>query len=172
VLNVGPQELLLILVVALVVVGPKRLPEIGRSIGRGLRELRKAQDEVRRTVRVTLDEETRPTFGDPRPPVTRDPSAASGTDTVADTAAAEAAGGPIEVSEPEPATSPVSELSRTLGRGLAEIRKAREEVQRTFRVELADPSAPTGGPRPAAPPSRPETASRDAEPRDDAPGHE
>jgi TatA/E family protein of Tat protein translocase len=161
-LNVGPQELLLILVVALVVVGPKRLPEIGRSIGRGLRELRKAQDEVRRTVRVTLDEETRPTFGEPRPPVTRDGPAASGAPER----------GPVEPAGPEPTTSPVSELSQTLGRGLAEIRKAREEVQRTFRVELADPSAAAGAPRPAAAPSRREPATEDAEPRDDAPGRE
>ena len=54
--NIGPMELLLILLVALVVVGPKRLPEVGRSIGKGLRELRKAQDEVRETLTLELDE--------------------------------------------------------------------------------------------------------------------
>ena len=51
-LNIGPQELLIILVIALIVVGPQRLPALGRSIGRGLRELRKAQDEVKRTIQV------------------------------------------------------------------------------------------------------------------------
>ena len=45
-MNIGPQELLIILIIALIVVGPQRLPALGRSIGRGLRELRKAQDEV------------------------------------------------------------------------------------------------------------------------------
>lgn len=54
-LNIGPQELLLILVVALVVVGPQRLPELARSIGKGLRSLRAAQDEVRRTVNDVLE---------------------------------------------------------------------------------------------------------------------
>lgn len=54
-LNIGPQELLLILVVALVVVGPKRLPELSRSIGKALRSLRSAQEEVRRTVNEVLD---------------------------------------------------------------------------------------------------------------------
>lgn len=55
--NVGPLELMLILVIALLVVGPKRLPEMGRSIGKGLREFRRAQDEVRQTLRMDLDEE-------------------------------------------------------------------------------------------------------------------
>lgn len=55
--NIGPLELMVILVIALLVVGPKRLPEVGRSIGRGLREFRKAQDEVQRSIRLSLDEE-------------------------------------------------------------------------------------------------------------------
>ncbi len=55
--NIGPLELMVILVIALLVVGPKRLPEVGRSIGRGLREFRKAQDEVRQTLRFDLDDE-------------------------------------------------------------------------------------------------------------------
>jgi Tat protein translocase TatB subunit len=54
-LNIGPQELLLILVVALVVVGPQRLPELSRSIGRGLREFRKVQDEVKDMVKIDLN---------------------------------------------------------------------------------------------------------------------
>jgi sec-independent protein translocase protein TatA len=38
--NVGPLELLVVLIIALVVFGPKRLPELGRSLGRGIREFR------------------------------------------------------------------------------------------------------------------------------------
>ena len=38
--NVGPMELILVLVIALVVLGPKKLPEAGRSIGNGLREFK------------------------------------------------------------------------------------------------------------------------------------
>jgi len=53
-LNIGPQELILILIVALVVVGPQRLPELGRTIGRALREFRKIQDDVKGM--VNLDE--------------------------------------------------------------------------------------------------------------------
>jgi len=45
--QLGPAEVLVILVVALLVFGPKRLPEVGRQVGRGLRELRKIQETVR-----------------------------------------------------------------------------------------------------------------------------
>lgn len=38
--NVGPLELAIVLIIALVVFGPKRLPELGRSLGRGIREFR------------------------------------------------------------------------------------------------------------------------------------
>jgi sec-independent protein translocase protein TatA len=38
--NVGPLELVIVLVVALLIVGPKRLPEVARSAGRGMRELK------------------------------------------------------------------------------------------------------------------------------------
>ena len=38
--NVGPTELIIVLVVALLVLGPKRLPAAGRSLGQGLREFR------------------------------------------------------------------------------------------------------------------------------------
>ena len=55
-LNIGPQELLLVLIIGLIVVGPKRLPELSRQIGRGLREFRKLQDDVKGL--VNLDEMT------------------------------------------------------------------------------------------------------------------
>jgi sec-independent protein translocase protein TatA len=38
--NVGPTELIIVLVIALIVLGPKRLPEVGRSVGRGMREFK------------------------------------------------------------------------------------------------------------------------------------
>ena len=40
--NVGPFELIIVLVIALVVLGPKRLPEVGRSVGKGMREFKDA----------------------------------------------------------------------------------------------------------------------------------
>ncbi|TML25774.1 MAG: twin-arginine translocase TatA/TatE family subunit [Actinobacteria bacterium] len=38
--NVGPLELVLVLAIALIVLGPKKLPEAGRAVGRGLREFK------------------------------------------------------------------------------------------------------------------------------------
>ncbi len=38
--NIGPMEILVVLIIALVVFGPKRLPELGQSIGKGIREFR------------------------------------------------------------------------------------------------------------------------------------
>jgi len=38
--NIGPLEIVLILIVALIVFGPKRLPELGRSMGKGIREFK------------------------------------------------------------------------------------------------------------------------------------
>jgi Tat protein translocase TatB subunit len=58
-LNVGPLELLVVLAVALIVVGPERLPELARSVGRALRQFREVQDEVRDMVSSGMDDEMR-----------------------------------------------------------------------------------------------------------------
>lgn len=44
--NLGPGELLLILAIALVVLGPKKLPEVGRSLGRGMREFKESLSDM------------------------------------------------------------------------------------------------------------------------------
>ena len=38
--NIGPMELAIVLIIALVIVGPKKLPDLGRSAGKGLREFK------------------------------------------------------------------------------------------------------------------------------------
>ncbi|HEX4692290.1 MAG TPA: twin-arginine translocase TatA/TatE family subunit [Solirubrobacteraceae bacterium] len=47
-MNIGPMELIIVLVIALIVLGPKRLPEAGRSVGKGLREFKESLSGDRR----------------------------------------------------------------------------------------------------------------------------
>jgi len=51
-LDIGLSELLIILAVALIVLGPKKLPEVARSLGRGLAQLRRASEDLRRSILV------------------------------------------------------------------------------------------------------------------------
>ncbi len=49
--GLGPTELVIILVIALVIFGPSRLPKIGQSVGRALREFRESTDKVEQEVK-------------------------------------------------------------------------------------------------------------------------
>ncbi len=40
--NIGPMELIIVLAIALIVLGPKKLPEVGRSVGKGMREFKES----------------------------------------------------------------------------------------------------------------------------------
>jgi sec-independent protein translocase protein TatA len=53
--NIGMPELVIILVIALIIFGPRKLPELGRSLGKSIGEFKKASNELRHT----LDEEIR-----------------------------------------------------------------------------------------------------------------
>jgi TatA/E family protein of Tat protein translocase len=52
---IGMPELIVIMVIALIIFGPRKLPELGRSLGRSLGEFRRASNELKQT----LDEEIR-----------------------------------------------------------------------------------------------------------------
>jgi len=55
--NIGPLELIIILAIALLIVGPGRLPEMGNAIGRTIREFRKASTDI--TDAASVDAETK-----------------------------------------------------------------------------------------------------------------
>ncbi|MEA2694101.1 MAG: sec-independent protein translocase protein TatA [Acidobacteriota bacterium] len=61
--SLGLPEIIFILLLALLIFGPKRLPEIGRTLGKGMSEFRKASNDLKRTINAELaldeDEQTR-----------------------------------------------------------------------------------------------------------------
>lgn len=77
--GIGVPEILVILVVALIVLGPQRLPEVARALGKGLAELRRATsgltEELREATRF-LDEDQRPR----RPPAAKQPVRRAGAE--------------------------------------------------------------------------------------------
>jgi twin arginine-targeting protein translocase, TatA/E family len=51
----GPLELVIILVIALLILGPGKLPEVGSALGKSIREFRKASADVQDAVKVNVD---------------------------------------------------------------------------------------------------------------------
>jgi sec-independent protein translocase protein TatA len=69
--NIGPLEIVIILIIALIIFGPKRLPELGRSMGKGMREFKNSltsdkddDDDVRELERSGGGAEERPLEGE------------------------------------------------------------------------------------------------------------
>ncbi len=56
--GIGMQELVIILAVALIFIGPKKLPELAKQIAKGMRELRRASDDLKASIMVDIDDET------------------------------------------------------------------------------------------------------------------
>src|SRR5918996_563389 len=113
--NIGFGEILLILVVALIVFGPKRLPEMGRTVGRSLREFRRAASDLRAEIETDLDVE------DPRRVPARSArarsaatgGAAGGEEEVAEASTTPEAERPTPAGEAEaPTEAPVSDADR------------------------------------------------------------
>ena len=53
--NIGAPELIIILVIALLILGPGKLPEVGSSLGKSIREFRKASTDIQESVKVDVD---------------------------------------------------------------------------------------------------------------------
>lgn len=73
--DIGLQELILIFVIALLVFGPKNLPQLGRSLGRAMREFKRASAEFESTIRTNLQiDEVDPPPAAPAEPAPLEPS--------------------------------------------------------------------------------------------------
>ena len=64
--NIGWGELLLIIIILIVFFGPKRIPDIAQSIGKGIREFRKATRDIQDQVTQAVNEEPRPKPAEPK----------------------------------------------------------------------------------------------------------
>lgn len=94
--DIGLQELLVIGVLALLVFGPSKLPELGRMFGRAMREFRRASDEFRATVETNLNiNESDPVIA-PTPYIETPAAAAPGTATASATLPSETESTPAE----------------------------------------------------------------------------
>lgn len=54
--SVGPWELILVLAIALLIFGPGKLPDVGRSLGKSIKEFKSASNEVQRQVEAEIKE--------------------------------------------------------------------------------------------------------------------
>jgi TatA/E family protein of Tat protein translocase len=114
VFGIGMSEMLIILAVALLVFGPNKLPEIAKSIAKGLRELQRAGDDLRASVNLDLDDKPRPRPR-PMPPPPEPPAQIAGSELTgpelahgAPSPSGDASGGPPQPAPPATSASPSS----------------------------------------------------------------
>jgi Tat protein translocase TatB subunit len=58
--GIGTSEILIILLIALLVLGPDEIPKIARTLGRGMREIERAKNELRDSIQFEMDEKDTP----------------------------------------------------------------------------------------------------------------
>jgi TatA/E family protein of Tat protein translocase len=95
--GIGPLELVIVLVIALIVVGPGRLPDVGSALGKSIREFRKAASDVKDVASV-----------DEKPQSAAGPAAAATTTAVPATAAAAAPAVPSAATAVSPPPPPAA----------------------------------------------------------------
>src|SRR5262245_46901228 len=135
--DIGLQEMLVIGVIALLVFGPSKLPELGRMVGRALREFRRASDEFRATVETNLN------INEPDPPpvpVTAEPIPDT---TVAGPAAPPAPEDSTPVATSAPAADVAEAYTAQRGGRLFHRRECRwtsriAEVDRVYFKQISD----------------------------------
>ena len=143
----GLGEILLIAMLVLIVFGPRRLPEITRTIGKGIREFRKGMNEIQRELEAAGRETQWKSPPTPPKPATASSATIAGTATAAGAAAASADETEDEEDASEAAAGPVVEEQ--------EPPTPRDEVdpaQEFIDPWSTDSSRPTFGPKPSSEP--------------------
>lgn len=125
-MNIGPTELVIILVIALIVFGPRKLPDLGKSLGQAMAQFRRASDDFKRSweqevetekarlneiksdVQVDLGYGAGDDFNYSIDPSRSETATTEGAEETAETESTVAAPEVTEVSAPEPATATVA----------------------------------------------------------------
>lgn len=144
--NIGFGEMLVILVVGLIVIGPQKLPELAKTLGKSLAELRRASADLRNTLNAQLEEHTPPP--PPRPPTPR--ASRSDLRTTGSVAGAVGTVAPPAVPTPEvpPAVvadrnvAPLAPPRESVSRGSTVRATTLEDAALEAAAELANESAP------------------------------
>ena len=102
--NIGPLELVIILVIALLILGPGKLPDVGSALGKSIREFRKASSDVQDAVNVSVDTS-------PLPPTPAAPVAPASPAATEAPNATDAPAPPVVVAPPAETSSTTSTTS-------------------------------------------------------------
>ncbi|MFH1531271.1 MAG: twin-arginine translocase TatA/TatE family subunit [Pseudomonadota bacterium] len=133
--SLGTTELLMVFVVVLILFGPKQLPQIAKTIGKGLRDIRRAANQLKHEVGLDELDEIYPRSR-PIPPPRREPATGDGSGAVAPDVGAEAPPTGESGAEGDPELDP--EIRRSIG---ARVPSAPESGTGTVK----GPEEPGGG---------------------------
>ena len=173
--NVGSQELLIIFFVVLLLFGAKRVPEVARSFGEGIRDLKKAMSGIEDELKIELDDRPKPRKAPPKaiaPPQTAAPGHTETASPGSGAALASALGGP---------GAPASPAQARTAPARANVRTATDAVRRPAtgpdegHSDASSPGPQRGwiGPRPSVRPvDSPSEGASVAESREKASGAE
>ena len=138
--GIGGPELVFIFILALLIFGPKRLPQIGRTIGKGMAEFRRASTELQRAVNTELEE--------PQTPAWRAQTAAVGSASAPLIPSALPAG-TVAVGAASPAPDPAQQLAE-FGAAL-EADAAQQAAEPAPESAEPTPGSAESAPEPVAP---------------------
>ena len=136
-LGIGPGELLMILVLALIVFGPKRLPEIGRTLGKTMKEIRSVSDELTSQFRGELESASEELE-----------AASADLASISDEAAVELKTATEELQKASgDASKDLQEAAKELQTASEEVQTASDEVSQELQSGSGEPSVGTELPK-------------------------
>lgn len=116
----GPLELVIILVIALLILGPGKLPEVGSALGKSIREFRKASSDVQEAVKVNVDTTPLPNTlnaqATPNTTAVAEPAAPAGSPTYTQAEVEQRVAAAVAAAKAEAAATPSAVDSTTIAK--------------------------------------------------------